>query len=70
MKRREKELSARFCEKNRVAVISNGELQVQIGFTKEPADELRERIKRYYLPEKTVEFQKISEEEFLNLCNI
>ena len=62
--RKKKLLGAQFCEKNHLAVISETENLVCIGYTKEPDTQTRERILRYFAPEKTVEFQKIEEDVF------
>ena len=64
MKHREKILSAPFCEKNGMAVISENESSITVGYTTEPETEIRERIQRYFLPEKKVEYRKIGKEEF------
>ena len=59
-----KTLSAQFCEKNGLAVITENEEEVEIGFVKEISREVYERLERYYLPEKRIILNKISEEEF------
>lgn len=64
MKREHKILSGPFCEKNGIVIISETEDMVTAGFVKEVEEEVKERIIRYFLPEKTVSFQKIKKEEF------
>ena len=63
MKAQKKLLSARFCEKNNLAVLSENENSITVGYSGKFDKELGERIQRYYRPEKTVEFQVISREE-------
>lgn len=62
--KKKKTLSAQFCEKNGLAVITENEEEVEIGFVKEISREVYERLERYYLPEKRIILNKISEEEF------
>lgn len=64
MIKQKKVLGAQFCDKNRVAVISQTEEKVVIGFTEALSKELCGRIERYYLPQRNVEYQKIKKEEF------
>lgn len=63
MKAQKKLLSARFCERNSLAVVYENEDSITIGYTVKPEEELCERIERYYRPEKRVEFREISKEE-------
>ena len=62
--KKKKTLSAQFCEKNGLAVITENDEEVEIGFVKEISREVYERLERYYLPEKRIILNKISEEEF------
>ena len=62
--KKKKSLSAQFCEKNGIAVISETEEKVEIGFVREIPREVYERLERYYLPEKTISISRIKEEEF------
>ena len=64
MKGQKKSLSAQFCGKNKMAVISEDQNSITAGFTGELPDDVRERVIRYFQPEKEVSFQKIGEEEF------
>ena len=48
--KKKKTLSAQFCEKNGLAVITENEEEVEIGFVKEISREVYERLERYYLP--------------------
>lgn len=64
MIKKRKELSAQFCEKNGIAVLSESDEKVEIGFVKEPSKDLYERLERYFLPEKIISLKKIQEEEF------
>ena len=59
-----KKLSAQFCENNKIAVISENEDLVIIGYVEEPEAELKERLERYYLPDKEISFKKIGNEEY------
>ena len=63
MRRRDKKLSARFCERNALAVTEEDEGRVTVGYADKPDEETLSRIKRYFLPERMVEFKKISREE-------
>ena len=64
MKNQKKNLSAQFCEKNGIAIISETETNAVMGYIKQPSKELSERVERYFLPERTVNFQEIDKEEF------
>lgn len=59
-----KKLSAQFCENNKIAVISENEDLVVIGYVEEPEAELKGRLERYYLPDKEISFKKIGNEEY------
>ncbi len=64
MKSQEKKLSAEFCEKNGIAIISDNNQFVTIGYVTDVAADVKGRIERYFLPEKNVEFIKIEKDEF------
>lgn len=64
MKKNIKTLSAQFCEKNHLVVISEKKDEIVLGYTKAPSSEVRDRLERYFLPEKNISFQKIEIEEF------
>ncbi|MBO4640453.1 MAG: Flp pilus assembly complex ATPase component TadA [Treponema sp.] len=59
-----KKLSAQFCENNNIAVISEKEDFVIIGYTKEPDAELKGRLERYFLPQKSISFKRLENEEY------
>ena len=59
-----KKLSAEFCENNKIAVVSEEEGFVVIGYIQEPGAELKGRLERFYLPEKTTVFKKIENDEY------
>lgn len=59
-----KRLSAEFCSKNNLVIISDTENSVLIGILYNIENELKNRIERYFLPEKQVTYKVIQKEEF------
>lgn len=59
-----KKLSAQFCENNKIAVVSEKEDLVVIGYVEEPDAELKGRLERYYLPQQELNYRKIENEEY------
>lgn len=63
MKSERKKLSAQFCQNNALAVVKEGKGHVTVGYAGKLSDETAARVMRYFLPEVTVDFKQITEEE-------
>lgn len=59
-----KTLSAEFCLENQLVVITSNDSKIIIGILNEIDKDLVDRIERYFASDKTVEYKKISKEEY------
>lgn len=62
--KKEKGLLPQFCGRNGIIEVSQTQDSVLLGYIKAPDRKLTERIRRYYEPQKAVEFRQIAKEEF------